>query len=252
MACAEVVSEPLLVAAIDFGTTFSGYAFQTRADFKEDPLRIHGFSWTTGSNAGLSLKTPTCVLFDPAQNFYSFGIEAEDKYTELAQEEDHANWYYFRRFKMNLYKSQEIPRDLMLEDDKGKLLPAMKVISESIKFMREHLMRTLSKKGQDVIRPTEINWVLTVPAIWSDAAKQFMREAAVKDGLDYVMTYTDDPQASYTSFCYSWLAKTGVPRFMDELHSAAKNLENKRQKSVNISKQSDKQNSNNNNSRHFC
>ncbi|VDI64149.1 Hypothetical predicted protein, partial [Mytilus galloprovincialis] len=179
----EVVSEPLLVAAIDFGTTFSGYAFQTLSDFKEDPLRIQGFAWTTGSNAGLSLKTPTCVLFDPAQNFYSFGIEAEDKYTELAQEEDHANWYYFRRFKMNLYKSQDIPRDLMLEDDKGKLLPAMKVISESIKFMREHLMRTLSKKGQDVIRPNEINWVLTVPAIWSDAAKQFMREAAVKGGI---------------------------------------------------------------------
>ncbi|XP_052076865.1 heat shock 70 kDa protein 12B-like [Mytilus californianus] len=183
MACAEVVSEPLLVAAIDFGTTFSGYAFQTLRDFKEDPLRIHGFSWTTGSNAGLSLKTPTCVLFDPAQNFYSFGVEAEDKYTELAQEEDHANWYYFRRFKMNLYKSQDIPRDLMLEDDKGKLLPAMKVISESIKFMREHLMRTLGKKGQDVIRPSEIHWVLTVPAIWSDAAKQFMREAAVKGGI---------------------------------------------------------------------
>ncbi|XP_063414094.1 heat shock 70 kDa protein 12A-like [Mytilus trossulus] len=197
MAYAEVVSEPLLVAAIDFGTTFSGYAFQTREDFKEDPLMNQGFSWTTGSNAGLSLKTPTCVLFDPAQNFYSFGIEAEDKYTELAQEEDHANWYYFRRFKMNLYKCQEIPRDLMLEDDKGKLLPAMKVISESIKFMREHLMRTLSKKGQDVIRPTEINWVLTVPAIWSDAAKQFMREAAVKGGIpDRSIILALEPEAA--------------------------------------------------------
>jgi molecular chaperone DnaK (HSP70) len=26
----------------------------------------------------------------------------------------------------------------------------------------------------------DISWVLTVPAIWSDAAKQFMKEAAVK------------------------------------------------------------------------
>ncbi|CAG2206695.1 unnamed protein product [Mytilus edulis] len=39
-------------------------------------------------------------------------------------------------------------------------------------------MRELGKKGQSVIRPSDINWVLTVPAIWSDAAKQFMREAA--------------------------------------------------------------------------
>jgi hypothetical protein len=56
-------------AAIDFGTTFSGYAFQTKADFKEDPIRIQGFTWTTGSNAGLSNKTPTCVLFNPLKEF---------------------------------------------------------------------------------------------------------------------------------------------------------------------------------------
>lgn len=184
MACAEVVSEPMLVAAIDFGTTFSGYAFQTLANNKEDPLKIHGFSWTTGSNAGLSLKTPTCVLFDPSKNFHSFGIEAEDKYADLAAAEDHKNWFYFRRFKMQLYKSNEtgIPRDLTLEDDQGRALPAMKVISESIDYLRKHLMKELDKTGQ-AIRPTEITWVLTVPAIWSDAAKQFMREAAVKGGI---------------------------------------------------------------------
>ena len=28
------------------------------------------------------------------------------------------------------------------------------------------------------IEPEEIRWVLTVPAIWSDAAKQFMRKSA--------------------------------------------------------------------------
>ena len=80
MAC---VSDPLLVAAIDFGTTFSGYAFQTKSDFKQDPIRIQGFTWTTGSNAGLSNKTPTCVLFNPSKEFDSFGIEAEDKYIQL-------------------------------------------------------------------------------------------------------------------------------------------------------------------------
>ena len=29
------------------------------------------------------------------------------------------------------------------------------------------------------LSPDEIHWVLTVPAIWDDAAKQFMREAAI-------------------------------------------------------------------------
>lgn len=70
----------------------------------------------------------------------------------------------------------------MLEDDQGGKLPAMKVISESIDYLRKHMKKELEKTGQ-VIRPTEITWVLTVPAIWSDAAKQFMREAAVKVSL---------------------------------------------------------------------
>jgi hypothetical protein len=38
----------------------------------------------------------------------------------------------------------------------------------------------MSKKRivDDGIRNSDIHWVLTVPAIWNDAAKQFMREAA--------------------------------------------------------------------------
>jgi hypothetical protein len=53
----------------------------------------------------------------------------------------------------------------------------MLVISECIKFLREHLMREVHKKlGQDVIKPCDINWVLTVPAIWSDAAKRLYKD----------------------------------------------------------------------------
>jgi hypothetical protein len=42
-------------------------------------------------------------LFDPTQKFHSFGGDAEDKYTELAQADEHIDWFYFKRFKMQLY-----------------------------------------------------------------------------------------------------------------------------------------------------
>ena len=53
----------------------------------------------------MSLKTSTCVLFKPDKTFHSFGYEAEDHYGELASEEtgEHKKWYYFRRFKMQLF-----------------------------------------------------------------------------------------------------------------------------------------------------
>lgn len=106
MACGETITEPLLVAAFDLGTTFSSYAFANRGELKDDPSKISSCAWCTGSQPGLSLKTPTCILFDKDQNFFAFGTEAEGTYTELAQEDDHVDWFYFRRFKMQLYNKQ--------------------------------------------------------------------------------------------------------------------------------------------------
>lgn len=38
-------------------------------------------------------------------------------------------------------------------------------------------MKTLSRQGT-MVNEDDIHWILTVPAIWADSAKQFMREAA--------------------------------------------------------------------------
>lgn len=55
----------------------------------------------------------------------------------------------------------------------------MHVFSLSIKFLRDHLFDSLKDKFSG-IKEEDIHYVLTVPAIWDDNAKQFMREAAVK------------------------------------------------------------------------
>lgn len=93
----------LLVAAIDFGTTFSGYAFSLLHEYKKDPLKILANTWTSGVGSLVSLKTSTCVLFDSTGKFHSFGYEAEEKYSNLALDDEHHDWYFFRRFKMMLF-----------------------------------------------------------------------------------------------------------------------------------------------------
>jgi hypothetical protein len=102
---AAAVKERLQVAAIDFGTTYSGYALSFRSDFLDDPLKIMTNQWKTGAGRPASLKTSSCILFRPDQSFDSFGFEAEDKYAELAMDENHFDWYYFKRFKMLLYEN---------------------------------------------------------------------------------------------------------------------------------------------------
>jgi len=34
-------SDKVIVGAIDFGTTYSGYAYSQRGDFNEDPTKVH-------------------------------------------------------------------------------------------------------------------------------------------------------------------------------------------------------------------
>ena len=58
-------------------------------------------------------------------------------------------------------------------------MDALTVFSEAIGFLKQHLLDTLNKKDTGV-KTSDIHWVLTVPAIWDDPAKQFMREAAEK------------------------------------------------------------------------
>jgi hypothetical protein len=93
----------LLVAAIDFGTTYSGYAFSTRIDFTRDPTKAYLKQWVDPSSGMMYNKTSTCVLFTKDKIFSKFGFEAEAKYLDLMMDNEHKEWYFFRRFKMCLY-----------------------------------------------------------------------------------------------------------------------------------------------------
>lgn len=173
-----------MTAAIDFGTTYSGYCFSFRHDFENDPLKVSANTWTAGTAGLVSLKTPTTVLLDSNQELVAFGYEAEDRYAELAEEEEHGEYYYFRRFKMSLFNSSSrLTRDTMLKDMAGgKQAKAIKVFAHAIRYLKDHMLNTLEQRGAG-IKAKDINWVLTVPAIWEDPAKQFMREAAEEAGI---------------------------------------------------------------------
>lgn len=45
-----MTTNKLIVAAIDFGTTFSGYAFSFRHDFETDPYKIQANNWIGGGH----------------------------------------------------------------------------------------------------------------------------------------------------------------------------------------------------------
>ena len=93
----------IAVVAIDFGTTFSGFAFAF--NHKDGEKGIHmNKEWGTDQGYA-TMKTPTCLLLNPNKSFNSFGYEAQDKFAEL-EDDEAQQYYYFKRFKMVLHSNE--------------------------------------------------------------------------------------------------------------------------------------------------
>lgn len=99
----DVNSSGVLVSvALDIGTSFSGFAFLTRNDFKINPLRVHCKHWHVGE-LGTLYKTKSIILLNQMKEFVAFGYDAENMYAQMKVDEA-KEYYYFRYFKMALYK----------------------------------------------------------------------------------------------------------------------------------------------------
>lgn len=97
-------SSRLIVAAIDIGTLYSGYAFSCKTDW----TKIFMNRWQGGQL--MSYKAPTALLLNPDKSFNSFGYEAEKTYADIAENDDDEGrsckeYYFFHRFKMMLKSS---------------------------------------------------------------------------------------------------------------------------------------------------
>lgn len=219
----------LVVGAIDFGTTYSGFAYA----FKNDPTKIQTNNWNNQNF--LSLKTTTSILFNKG-TFNSFGFDADRKYTAVLEKEEGKNddsdsdsdddekhkdkpkakeeliyedCQYFNRFKMMLYRElqsldgnpsqynkRKITKAMKLKDGKGGTMEAFNVFVSAIAFLKNKLMSSIQSRVPNIL-PDDVCWVLTIPAIWTDTAKQFMREAAEAAGIkSNSLTLALEPEAA--------------------------------------------------------
>ncbi|XP_053485243.1 heat shock 70 kDa protein 12B [Ictalurus furcatus] len=168
-----------VVVAIDFGTTSSGYAFS----FTEDPEVIHMMRrWEGGDPGVANQKSPTCLLLTPELRFHSFGFAARDSYHDLDPEEAR-HWLYFDKFKMKIHSTSDLTMVTELESVSGRRVRAIEVFAHALRFFREHVLKEVKEQCSSVLEHDEVRWVITVPAVWRQPAKQFMREAAYLAGL---------------------------------------------------------------------
>lgn len=95
-------------------------------------------------------------------------------FLELQMLSFYANNYICYLFIILKSEDQEI----LIEDEHGNTMPALTVFSESLRYLKQSLLDYVNDSV--IISMDDIKWVITVPAIWSDPAKTFMRRAAIQ------------------------------------------------------------------------
>ncbi|XP_052080222.1 heat shock 70 kDa protein 12A-like [Mytilus californianus] len=212
----RAVGNWLVVTGIDLGTTYSGYAYSFRSDFSMDPLKITSNDWSKDGVHRPEVKAPSVILLNKDQSFNSFGYRAQKIYEDLLDEPEEASQYYFiQNFKMQLYEKMDISLEMTIEDVYGKKVPAIIVFTEAIRFLKNHCLGVFNERDLK-FTINDIFFVITVPAIWTDAAKQFMREASERAGIDnsqMILAYEPEAAALY---CSLLPADQGITKFFQE------------------------------------
>lgn len=97
----ELRDDYSLVVAIDFGTTFSGYAFSFKTSQTDIKMNKN---W--GSSLGFSsYKTATCALLGPDRKLIKFGFDAQKEYASMTVQEARKH-YFIEKFKMALHNAK--------------------------------------------------------------------------------------------------------------------------------------------------
>lgn len=87
-----------------------------------------------------------------------------------------------------VYLKQKISRTDIIEDECGKPMLGLTILSMIIRYLKNDLFKKLEQRGTS-LRDQDILWVVTVPAIWSDAAKQFTKEATKEVYVVIIMKF---------------------------------------------------------------
>jgi len=168
---ATATGETLVSVAIDFGTTCFRYAIKFKGDHTTLVEREEE-------------RKPTCLLLKPDKSFAALGEKAVEDYYNLDTDEQKSH-YLFRQFKMRLYE-QKLSRQTQLSDESAKLMNALEVFSIVFVELKRKILYQINKSKVVIsqFEADDVNWTLTIPAIWTDEARQFMHEAATKAGLN--------------------------------------------------------------------
>ncbi|KAK4228021.1 hypothetical protein QBC38DRAFT_171575 [Podospora fimiseda] len=168
-----------LIVGVDFGTTFSGVA----AVYTGTPDDVEIIKMWPGGNGITSDKVPTEISYDVPANSppgtpptVKWGFQFRPEESRL------------RCIKLFLDRSQKLPFYVSPLETAAQLKRFNKTVvdavSDYLTQIYKHTMDTLTRRyGESFMASTNVDFVLTCPAVWSDAAKNTTLQAAERAGM---------------------------------------------------------------------
>lgn len=177
-------SSKLVVAALDFGAIYSGCAFSWIYEWSKVVVNISMENGFTGP------RVPTTLLLNSDQSFCAFGYKADDIYFKLTEndsedEDDKSSkqncndLYYFQKLTLCLNNQH---RKFGIKDIAGKQMRAITVFSILIKYLKDCFLKEI-RKCFDQFSESDVDFVLTIPALCGEGGKMILHEAAIKAGI---------------------------------------------------------------------
>ncbi|KAJ5999493.1 hypothetical protein N7451_007303 [Penicillium sp. IBT 35674x] len=173
-----------LVIGLDFGTTFSGIAWALEGGSGDDVEVIQ--EWP-GKGNSTSQKAPTLISYH--NNGFQWGYQVDDLNNAI------------RGVKLLLDSSQLIRYVPAAESE--RLIQALgknpvDVAGDYMKTILSHAKLILDRRGiKDLLETLDIQYVLTIPGVWSDKAKDLTMQAACLAGIPRnSLTLLSEPEAA--------------------------------------------------------
>ncbi|KAI6845763.1 actin-like ATPase domain-containing protein [Hortaea werneckii] len=192
-----------LVVGFDFGTTFSGVAAAYSAN-PEAPDEINVIKTWPGGNNATSDKVPSELTYNdakPASTRLSSSINSPAKSTMRWGFQVRNDEPRLRCLKLLLDPAQPLPAYISLADIYDQLSAADKgvdaAVAEYMTAVFNHTKEVLVRRyGQGFVSTTKLQIVLTVPAVWSEAAQDATLRAAQAAGMGNTIAMISEPEAA--------------------------------------------------------
>jgi molecular chaperone DnaK (HSP70) len=204
-----------LVIAIDFGTTYTGvaYAYAARNQGFTNPEQIRDKitvvkSWR-GVGALYSEKTPTILAYDfDNDKPIAWGGQVKPSHPIVASQfklglQEDAHKHY--RPPLSKPGAKSYPFGQFFQSDQGWKHPHLpnkkpfEFAGDYLKEVRQFIVQTALPNdfGDKFLRNLAPQYVLSVPAIWRDKAKDLTQKAAVQAGIPLKdLTLVSEPEAA--------------------------------------------------------